>query len=280
MNQNDIKRSPIDFLYCWADDTFQQKVSTYLGSSFAAAIRNKRNRQLKVARNAFNAGSDNSKVPWDTIAGWIRDEYGYAPTEILVMLLQGKSVAGKNWKAGVFGVGGAKLTVFKGSSDYAVDTATGKLYETASGDDNIISGGSPIYANDANGNSYISGYSYNINGNSYTTLRGADGKYYASTYGTSAGMFQANGSAYTGANASSVWENIQTSIPYINQFLQWVASIYKISVMQPEKTVPSQSEFMVYYPKQDNTLSYFAIGGAVVLGSMLLLRGGRRKKTR
>lgn len=284
-SKSDIKQSPIDFIYCWADNNVLNLVSKYISPHAALSIKHKKTLQQKVLAGAYRGYAN---IDYAEVAGWIKEDYGLTPSQILSKLILGEEVAGKNWKEGVFGVGATKVTAYKENPNVLVDTDTGKLINSGSdADDAYIEGGTPIYANKGvgkNKTTYISGYSYELNGKVYTTKLSKDGKYYAYSYGDSNGMYTPTGSEMKSSDFSSVWENIETSIPYIDNFLKWIYSVLQsLGLVKKEnelidstKIVPQQSEFLTQ--TSDVTLSSVAIVGMALLGGMLFFGGNKKKK--
>ena len=77
-----------------------------------------------------------------------------------------------------------------------------------------------------------------------------------------------------GQGNARTWENIQTSLPQIQKFIEWLASLFNISIIKPENAVPQQSEFVT--TESNTSLSSVAVVGAALLGGMLLF--GNKKK--
>ena len=274
MTKEEILRVPVNFLYVYSNPQFEALVKKYISSRAAATIARKRQNGVTVLKGAYS-GTANLQKAYQEISDAIVEQYGITPQEMLQKLLNGETVAGKNWREGVFGIGATKVTAYKENPNVLVDTDTGKLIDSgAQTDDAFISGGTPIYKNKGigkNKTTYISGYSYEIDGKVYTTKRASDGKYYAYSYGDSEGMYSALGTEMKSADFSSVWENIETAVPFLQKFIEWLASIFNISIVKQQDVTPSQSEFVT----NDNNnieMSSVIILGAVALGSYLLMK--------
>lgn len=273
-----LKKSPIDFIYVFATDDFISLVREYIGSTAANTIYEKKLRQNKFLANFYGGYK---KINYDEVRSLIVDQYGKNPGTILSLLLQGETVAGKNWKEGVYGVGAIRQDGFDSSPELMVDTETG----TISNKNGTTYQGVATY--DKKGN--ITGYTYQIDGGSYTTQYDkSSGKYYANTYGTADNMYYANNTPYTPATASSVWENISTAMPLIENFLNWIASLasslnLNFSGLTTAKTVPQQKELSTVAAaksSEDSTLNTVLIAGAALVGGMLIFGDRHDRKRR
>ena len=273
MSREDIRRSPGDFLYAFLSDDDILSIARVMGVTAADTIQNKRLNQIKLLKGAYNGTPDYSEL-----GGWIKDAYGYTPQEVFLKLVSGESVAGKDWKRGVYGVGATPRSNYNDGSSYAVDPKTGKLTK----DGGVLSGGVPIFTN-GSGGTFISGYSYMLNGRSYTSKLGDDGSFYANTYGTDSGAWFADGSVYTVSKGSNFWEGLGTYFPLIKSIISWlISAIVKLfgssksdngTTITTENTVPKQEEFMV----ESSRGSMLPVMALAFVGGYLLLSGQKKK---
>ena len=227
--------NPINYLYIFATEGF---ISAIADAKTARIIRQKQANQAKLV----NVAAIDDKTTYDAAKAEIRqaiiDQFGMTPAQILVDLAQGKNVAGKYWKEGVYGVGAVQLTSFTQDNSVKVDTA-GKLLYTGNG---VVQAQTPIYGTDGE----ITGYSATVNGNVFTSRMGADGRFYANTFGSAGSVQFADGTAYNSSKASSVWESIQTYVPMVVSLLQWILSLFGFdgsNLITYQNTYPSQDEF-------------------------------------
>lgn len=266
VSKSDIQKNPIDFLYYFVNDSFLKLVAKYISASAALTIQQKQANQKKYLTNVYGSVKErDANAPTD-LTNWIQAQYGLTPQQILSKLLAGETVAGKNWKEGVFGIGTLRQSGFSQNTDLVVDPTTGTI-SSASGKTNL---GTPVATYDKKGN--ITGYTYNTDGTVYTTIYDKSSKkYYANTYGTSSVMQFSDGSTYNPTNASSVWENIQTAMPWISKILEWIASLFNFSLIRAENTVPSQTEMLTFTESKSSNLATVGIVGAALIGGMLLL---------
>lgn len=272
-NLEDIKKCPIDFLYLWASDDFISK----LGNKASIIAEKKYNQyqtlwriMVDVADQGSESANLNEYKRWTSeIAQAIQDTYGRTPAEILVDLANGKTVAGKDFKNGIFGVGETTGNTFVQNSDYTVDPSTGKI---------IASDGStltqtPIYGQDGS----VMGYSYN-NGNTQYQSVYSNGQYVALSYSDANGVQKANGGSFNAAGGT-FWQNAENYMPMVNKIVDWVLSL--VSQLLPgnrvtlttENTVPKQTEWV--YEEKSNA------GGAILAlaaAGALIFAGGKSNK--
>lgn len=277
MTKQDILRTPVNFLYVFSNPSFERLVAKYISAKAANTILTKRLNQTKYIDLAYD-GVENRPQAYSDLTSAIQQQYGITPQKMLNDLLAGKTVAGKNWKKGVYGIAGETQSTYNQQPDFSVNPNSGAIQVTGANNAESIKlttelqqYATPIFANNANGETYIDGYAYDVNGYSYTTKRGDDGKYYANTYGDGNVMQYADGTTYSASSASSVWENIATAMPEIQKLLEWIASLVeKFIPVQTKNVAPAQTEFVTN--ESGVEISSVAIMGAVALGSFLLMK--------
>ena len=275
MTKQDIQKNPINFLYAFSNTNFEALVKKYISAKAAKTIAAKRVNQIAYLQILYGGANKREEALTDVQTA-IMAQYALTPQQILNKLLAGETVAGKNWQQGVFGIGQTKGTTYADNADLKVDKTTGKVYNSAG--EELKGTIAPLYQNDEKGNTYISGYYYATEeGKAYTTKRAADGKYYAYTYGTSEGMYAADGSSVEAADFASVWDNIATALPFIEKLLNWIASLVQSFVpISTKNTIPAQTEFI---SNTDSDIDIASVGilGAVALGSFLLIGANKKK---
>lgn len=255
-----ITKSPLDYLYIFAPDSFLKQ----LGNKVGGIIRSKRTNQVHLLNRIAVDNGSTYEAYRDAISSAIQDQYGMSPAKILVALAEGKNVAGKNWSKGVYGVGATNTLTKTYATDgsVTVDTA-GKIMLTSSG--KLVEAQTPIYENDT-----LVGYAATHNGSIYTSVLGADGNFYANTVGTATYQKFADGSEYDGSKARSVWESILTYAPYCIQLIQWILSLIpgvnNRTIITPQNTIPSQSEFTYNSGVSSNELILLLVGGVALYG--------------
>lgn len=238
----EVQSHPEDYLYIFASDKFLSK----MGTKAAMIIRQKKANQDKIIRLcAKNAGKDYSEYT-DAIRQGFLNIYGITPAEVLVKLAEGETVAGKNWKEGVYGVGALKEWRF------TQKTASGESVEVGTANGRFIIGGvdgggrftTKIYKNGCPDN--IGGYTFvDTDGNTFASAYDKLNKtYYASSYTKEDGtIYTPQGAVKTSAEMGDMWETIQG---FLNKFMDWIMSLFNIkksdTLADPKNTAPSQAD--------------------------------------
>lgn len=269
VNKDYLKKCPIDFIYVFTDDNFLSLVAKYISAKSANTIQAKRENQRKYLANLYNGYA---KINYEEVSGLIEDQYGYTPEQILSKLLKGETVAGKNWKEGVYGVGKVRQDGFKQNDQLVVNKATGEISNRTGSTYTGIA----TYDNKGN----ILGYNYQIDGKCYTSIYDkSTGEYYANTFGDGDLMQYADGTTYTPSSASNIWEAVNTSISLLTKFIEWIASLIQgFKPISTKNTIPQQSELLTPATQSSPTLSSVGIVAAALFGGYLLLGNGSKKK--
>lgn len=270
-NLERLQKSPIDFLYIFITDKYLKLIKQYIGKQAYSTIKSKSANQIRLLSTWAVDDKSSYEVYRDKVATLIQQQYGMTPGAILLDLLSGKPVAGKDWKNGVYGIGATPLTTFTQNTDLKVNPSTGAL---------TFKGQELDYSYPTIQDRQTVGFTYSLGGNTYTTkYNTATGQWYANTYGSADTMQFADGSTYTASKGSSVWETISTAMPLIQKLLNWILSLFGSgkTLISSENTLPSQEEFMT-----DDTqpnIAGFSIVGAILLGSVLLgtMKHNKRK---
>lgn len=261
MNKKDIQKTPANYIYIFVNDNFLSLVAKYISPTAAQTIKAKRTKQLKVLTNPKIYGSyaEVVKTGYNELSGWIFDAWGYTPQEILKKLLAGQECAGKNWAKGIYGIGKTQQNAWTGNSDLYVDTATGNLISRSG-----VTVGEPV--NIYNNKGGIIGKTYTVNGSNYSVNYVNNG-WYAGAMGNKEGMFNPDGSVFTGADSSSIWESVQSSMSYFSGFLEWLFKLLGIDkskdreTITAQNTIPSQGELSTRVTKKDNSDGLLLLGG-------------------
>lgn len=272
----DLLKNPADFLYIFATDGYLK----YLSKNTRETITTKRANQVKYA----NTVCVNNGVKYadfvNELSKQIKEVYGLAPNEILVKLAFGYNVAGKNWSAGVFGINGSAHVNYSNDATITVDGTTGKILQNGT----EVANQTPIYdtyGTGKNKKTYISGYSASVDGNQYTsqvsgtTYKTTNPVYFSSTYSTSEGAYNYDGTDFNQSNAASIWAGIESSLPIIQKFIEWIASLFSTTLISSKNTVPQQTEYTYSTGNSSNT-DILLLGGAAIVGVYLLM--GNKKK--
>ena len=277
INMETVSKSPIDFIYIFATNDYISAIARGFSASHAATISEKRTNATRAINGWWKEKTGNKNAEYNQakseVSRLIQAQYGKTPEKILVELAQGKMVAGKDFKAGVFGVGdGTSSLTFAQNPNATVNPTTGAI--TFKGVDTSAEGLAKANAT-INAQGKAVEMNYTLGGKVYTSYYNpTTGKFVAGTYGDQNGMQFANGSTYDPSKAASVWQNINTAVPIVQNCITWmadlVADLYgKFNPITPQNTVPAQTDF---YTKSGSglTTAGFGVAGALVIGALLL----------
>ena len=232
------------FMYLWADE---DKFLKYIKNEYAAIIRGKKANQKKLillsAQKYINPdavwGGEETTQYTSAIREAFVEQYDHTPAEALIILAQGGSIAGKNWSEGVFGIG-ALPTSFGNNANINVDTKTGHIYN---GGTDITDTSKTVYST-VRGQVFPIEYVAELDGVTYISeYHKTKRKYYANTYSTADGTFNAKtGNVVSASDGADIWGNILESL---QTFLSWLMSLFGINFSQretisAENTLPSQ----------------------------------------
>ena len=276
----DLLNSPIDYLYIFASDT---EFLPYIKADKAKIISKKKANQVKFVNTVAVQNGTTYEAVVQLLFNQIKEQYGLTPGAILTKLSMGENIAGKDWSAGVYGAcGDTHQSTYNQDTTYKVDDATGLMYtgslESNAGFKIKDSAGNQVIPTeifDNKGN--VCGYSYSVDGKQFSTAYDKKtGKWYADTYSDGTTMQYANGAPYTASSASSVWQNILTSLPELQKFIEWLVSLFTGNkLITTQNTAPSQKEFVTYSGFGSGTLT--GIIGLALVGGFLLFNGGKLK---
>lgn len=271
VTKQDLLKNPIDFLYIFTNDTFISLVRKYIGRVQADTIARKARNQKQYLKSFYGSTKEFEEKGYTEFSDAIYSQYGMTPVTILKKLLAGDTVAGKNWREGVYGIGSTNSDGFSQNSAVKVDTQTGQILNGG------VAMGNGIATYDRKGN--VVGYSFTSeDGTQYSSRYDKrTGKWFANTYSNDTVMQYADGTTYTASGSSSVWENINTAMPLVQKFLEWIASFFNFSLIKPSNTVPAQTEFIDRTGNTTN-LSTFGIVGMALIGGALIMGVGKKKK--
>lgn len=283
------RQNSASFLYVFASDNYLK----YIPAKYAKIIRGKRNNQIKLLKlSADEYLKDITR--WQEYVTAVQEgfiaTYGISPTDALVKLALGETVAGKNWSEGVYGVGVVNPTSFSGTNitvntenghitkdgvDYTDETKT--VYKEFGGKIGTIPFQLFATIDDV---TYMSEY------------KRANKKYYAKSYSNASGSYSAkNGSAISTADAGSVFENIQLGtwdfLDFLKQLLAFFGINYgsssetkEVELINDANTLPNQQTDG--YVQTDTQLNASAImaavaAGALIIGKLMPNRGKKKK---
>lgn len=270
---NEAKQSPVNFLYCWVNDEFLAAIPSKYANIIAVKRANQR-KLLMLSAKKYLGSADRWTEYTDAIRSSFIDAFGMTPVEALVKLAQGQSVAGKNWKEGVFGVGAIKTTKFKGT-DITVNKTNGYMQQNGK----YLPVYDTVYGED--GNPYQQFYYDETTGKTYMSQLAKNGKWYASAVSDNRGVAtsEETGSVLKASDSATVWETV---ILKMSEFLEWLINLFSGSssekeTLQPSNTLPSQTEDG-FATEQAGFGEIAALALVAVAGGMLLLGDNKKKK--
>ena len=266
--------APASFMYIFASDEFL----SYIEPKYARIIKGKRGNQVKIlmlSADKYLGSSDKWTQYGEAIRSAFIETYGMQPLEALSILAQGGSVAGKNWKEGVYGIGvtanidfGVSVNgqsvfcnatdghIYVGSTDITDESKT--VYKTVSGQTIAYQ----LFSKETDGKTFMTQYS--------KTRK----KYDAQSYSTADGAFSARtGSALTGSDSADIWGTI---LMYLEKFVNWLISLFvkesdQKQQITAENTLPSQAGDGFVQTAGMSTAAKVALalaaGGALLYGS-------------
>lgn len=275
MNKNEIiRKSPIDFLYIFVTSDYLSAIASAFSQSHAANIKSKYvNAKRYVSGWAKEQGTTFDKAK-EQVRELINQQFGKSPEKILVAMAKGEMIPGVDFSAGVYGVGDLTQLTFNQNPGASVDPTSGKItFDTGTPED---------WWQTIDQNNKTVGFTYTLGGKTYNSrYNPATGQYFADTCGSADAMQFANGTTYDASKASSVWQNLNTALPIVENFMEWLASfvpdvVGKFTPITTNNTVPRQSDYYTSTsPKPGTTIAGFGIVGALLIGGLLL---GRKRK--
>ena len=119
-----LRDAASNLIYAWISENNLK----YFASKYSQVIARKRAYQLQFMANIARQANVSGSEVTNYVENCIVEIYGKKPSEIVYLLAQGKTIAGRNWKRGIYGIG--ELTSGTTSfldSDYTVNAETGDI---------------------------------------------------------------------------------------------------------------------------------------------------------
>lgn len=276
-----VKQHPADFMYVYAYkwDQFLNAIP----KKYAQIITGKAVNQRKVlAESAKHNGLTLADYEAAVKEGFV-NIYDTTPRDALIVLAQGGEIAGKNWEAGVFGIG-SRTSNFNGMK---ID---GKDVTVREEDGHIFIGTTDVTDESKTVVKTILGKAINYQLFSTPTSTGTMfesqynktyKKYYAKLWveGDGKKYRASDGKEVGNTEGASVWGDITLSI---ETFLNWLLSLFGISVdsdvkqLSADNTLPNQKNDGFVYE------SGFGEAGAILLalaaGGLVLANSKKKGK--
>lgn len=296
---DEAKRNSACFLYVFAKFKVNGiEYLSYIDKKHRSIILGKRANQQKVLLNSARAYI-NSKAQFggteynqyvDAVRSGFKDTYGIEPEQALIDLAKGKTVAGKNWNEGVYGIGALKNEKFNNvqvdGKDFTVDPVSGHIFW---GTQDVTDEGRTVYG-DVNGKTiavqfFSKSVMYNTFMSQYDKI---SKKYYAQSYESVNGSrYDSSGKEISKDSASSIWENVNFNW---DSFLSWIMSILEKlfggNAQQEQEKDPITSNNTLMNQQKDGFVYESGLGeaGAIALalvaGGTLLAGGFGKKKNK
>ncbi len=270
-----VRQSPIDFAYIFVTNDYLTAIAQSFGQAKASKIKAKYDNAIRYINGwGKNAGYKDYAAAKQAVRELIQEQYGRTPENILIAWAKGEQVAGVDFSKGVYGIGAEPQLTFNQNSSAMVDATTGKI---SFGDNSPEAMWKTI---DRNGKTLEMNYTFM--GNAYTSrYNPSTGEYFANTFGSKDAMQFANGTTYSAKNASSTWENLNTALPAVSNFMQWLANLVSdiVGKFTPIGNVaPEQSDY--YTENTGVEVAGFGIVGALLIGGLLIGSKTRKKNKR
>ena len=272
-----LRDAASNLIYAW----ISENNSKYFACKYSQVIARKRAYQLKfmanIARQANVSGSEVTTY----VENCIVEIYGKKPSEIVYLLAQGKTIAGRNWKRGIYGIGELTSgTTSFSDSDYTVNAETGDIelngknmtkrrrcntYQT----EYIQTYDDKGNLKTDKGRVYLEGKTYydKKTGKSYSSvLNDETGKYEVRCVTDGDTRFASDGSKLD-ADACTFFENAQDFVTIIGNFLKNILAMFQITTITTEDIAVNQVDDG-FEPETDNGLSKASVG---IIGGVALL---------
>lgn len=265
------KQKPEAFLYVWADE---KAFLRYIDQKHANIIRGKKYNQNKVLRLSADKYGKSYEDYTNAIRQAMIDSYGYTPAQILVKLANGETVAGKNWEAGIYGVG--KVSNSFAGTAISVDPNSGKLLNNGV----EIEGQTAIFNKKG-----VSCWSATVDGKKYTSNYRKISKTYSAgqMIDSEGNTYNAFGNAVSSIDSSDFWESI---IAAGDKLLNWILSLFGVNqnteLISTENTTPKQQEDGFTTNTSEAGLGTVGIVllGTAAAGALIYGTGGKSKKSK
>ena len=275
--QKQLKNAASNLIYAWISENNLK----YFASKYSQVIARKRAYQLQFMANIARQANVSGSEVTNYVENCIVEIYGKKPSEIVYLLAQGQTIAGRNWKRGIYGIGelSSGTTSFSGS-DYTVNSETGDI---------LLNG--KIMTKRRRCNTYQTEYiqTYDDKGNLKTDkgrvyLEGktyydkSSGKSYSSVLNDETGKYEvrcvtdgdtriASDGRALSADACTFFENAQDFVTIIGNFLKNILAMFQITTITTEDIAVNQVDDG-FEPETDDGLSKASIG---IIGGVALL---------
>ena len=247
-NLQSYYNNPANFLYIFAGDSFIAK----LGRTASYVISRKKANQKKLLNTAAVDAGTTYNAAMNKIAESFKELYGMTPANALITLANGGEVAGKNWKAGVYGIGKEVSVNFTapGANSAVTIGDNGQFYQRSYDGSGSRTLTTEIVSYGKDGNPNCVKYT-DASGNVYTANYNKRSGWSASNFSNaSTGQtYTADGAATNASNMASIWESLALNL---SKLIEWLISLFnstnntELKAITAANTQPTQGDGWVY----------------------------------
>lgn len=262
--------NPANYLYIFASEEFLKQ----LDKRSQGILRAKAYYQNQLIINAIG-GNQNYEVAREELHQAIMDIYGMTPAQMLVDLAMGKTVGGKNWSEGIYGIGAIKkVNTFEGTGSnlVTVNPETGAISMNGV----VVSTDSQAMIGTNKKHNNVIGYTYtDSTGTTYTSqYNKVTGKYYCGTQTGADGVVKlADGTVGSQADMNTVWAGVVSDAVdflknVLNKYLDQIELAPGETILTEKKALPAQEDGFVVTEEKAGAgwmLPVVAAGAAVAL---------------
>lgn len=274
-NSELIKQCPIEFTYIFVTKDYLSAIARAFSQAHATNIKVKYDNAIRYVSGWGKEQGLDYEAAKKEVYNLIVEQYDKTPYEILVGWAQGKNFAGKDFSKGVYGVGATPQLTFNQDPHATVNPNNGTI--TWKG---VDTSPEAMWKTVDTNNKTVE-MNYTLGGKTYTSrYNPSTGKFMANTYGTKDAMQYANGTTYKAKNAATTWENINTALPAVSSFMEWLANVVSTVVGKFTpigQMAPAQED---YYKETSPMQAGLGTVGFVLLGSLLIGTALNSKKKR
>lgn len=291
-----LKENCSNFLYAFIPEASLKYFTVH--SNIIATKRKNQQWTINILANKHNVSYREVETQ---ISNYIKEIYGMSPEDALIALANGETVAGKNWRKGIYGIGAIPTVndIEMGKDDtftngYKVDTFTGHILNSSG--KQVSNSTGEIYAvekipfgsNDYDyqnvrtkiGVTYIGkGFSLSSKAvflkSSYDAVKSGQSKanlqvmYVVDKQNYGEATTNAAGAIVT-AEDGEIWANSGVWETILNKLLNWILSLFGVTTPKAEDTVINQS-VDGFTPEVSNKNSGTSIASLGLLAGGLLL---------
>lgn len=274
-----LRNASSNLIYAWISENNLK----YFSKKYLEIIAQKRAYQLKFMVNISRQANVDGSVVSEYVEQCIYETYGLKPAEIVYKLAKGETVAGRNWKKGIYGIG---ATTASGSTQSTTDFGGGYTVDTQTGDI-LYQGKSKTkskscntyqteYTYDADGKAtdkgrvYLEGKTYydSASDTSYSSvLNDETGKYEIRAITKGDNRVASDGKALA-ADMCAFWENAQDFVTSLGSILKNILAFFGIKTITTKDISVNQVDDGFEPAAENDGISKATVG---IIGGVALL---------